>query len=378
MANIIIGGDFVFKPEDESRFTGLMEDSFKDIQNIVNGYDYSIVNLESPVISNKPTPIKKSGPNIYSSPIVFSILKYIGIKGLTIANNHLFDQGQNGLIETLRRCDENRLQYFGGGLSREEAETTKIIDVKGKKVAVINCCEIEFSIATDKHGGANPMIPLKQYYAIKKAKDKADVVILIVHGGIEHFPYPTLNMQDTYRFFIDAGADVIINHHQHCFSGYEIYNNSPIIYGTGNLFFPRAKYKNTFWNYGYLVGIDLDNISSIQLIPYNQCSDGINIHLFEDIEKVKFHNEITRLNNIICNRQELTKINESFMEETGAKFDWLFLPYEGKFLRKLCSKGLLPKLFSYDRADLIRALINCQSHFDRFNYYLKSKTTRTL
>lgn len=52
-----------------------------------------------------------------------------------------------------------------------------------------------------------------------------------MHGGHEHYQLPSLRMQETYRFFIDAGADVVVNHHQHCFSGYEIYNNKYIFMG---------------------------------------------------------------------------------------------------------------------------------------------------
>lgn len=41
-------------------------------------------------------------------------------------------------------------------------------------------------------------------------------------------------MQEIYRFFVDIGADAVINHHQHCYSGYEVYKEKPIFYGLGN------------------------------------------------------------------------------------------------------------------------------------------------
>ena len=51
---------------------------------------------------------------------------------------------------------------------------------------------------------------------VEEAKKKADFVLVIVHGGSEHFQLPTPRMQATYRFFVDAGADAVVNHHQHC------------------------------------------------------------------------------------------------------------------------------------------------------------------
>lgn len=65
-------------------------------------------------------------------------------------------------------------------------------------------------------------------------------------------------MVDTYRFFIDAGADAVINHHQHCISGYEHYQGKPIFYGIGNFFFPPIfKHTPKSWNEGYMVTLFL-------------------------------------------------------------------------------------------------------------------------
>jgi poly-gamma-glutamate synthesis protein (capsule biosynthesis protein) len=48
-------------------------------------------------------------------------------------------------------------------------------------------------------------------------------------------------MVETYRFFIEAGADAVVNHHQHCICGYEVYKGKPIFYGLGNFCFDWAK-----------------------------------------------------------------------------------------------------------------------------------------
>lgn len=97
---------------------------------------------------------------------------------------------------------------------------------------------------------------------------------MICHGGIEFFQYPTPRMVEWYRFFIDVGADAVINHHQHCYSGYEIYNGKPIFYGLGNFCFDRFDKRNSSWNNGYLVELIFEGDQIFHnLIPYIQCDE---------------------------------------------------------------------------------------------------------
>lgn len=376
MVNLIIAGDFVFLQESKHLDENSYESRFSDIKTIVENSDYSIVNLESPVIKGQPTPINKLGPNLYSDSKAFSLLRFLGFKGVTLANNHFFDQGDQGVYDTINDCNKYGIAYFGGGYNISDASQTKIITVKDKQIAIINCCEKEFSVATDKHGGSNPLNPIAQYYAISEARKQADYVIVIVHGGIEHFQYPTIRMQETYRFFIDAGATAVINHHQHCYSGYEIYNNSPIIYGLGNFFFPRTKYSNTFWNKGYLVRLILSNNTDIEIIPYNQCSDGVNISLLNTAEREIFDSKMANLCHVIAEHDELERVNVEFMDKSLCAYDWIFQSYKNKYLRALANKGILPKLLSQTKLDEVISLINCQAHFDRFNHYLHKRTSK--
>ena len=62
-------------------------------------------------------------------------------------------------------------------------------------------------------------------------------------------------MMETYRFFIEVGADAVVNHHQHCFSGYEIYKNKPIFYGLGNFSFDGIG-SGDRWSSGYIVTLN--------------------------------------------------------------------------------------------------------------------------
>ena len=77
-------------------------------------------------------------------------------------------------------------------------------------MAVINCCEHEFSVTTGDFPGANPLNPIRQFYKISEARKDADYVVVIVHGGHEMLQLPSPRMQELYRYFIDVGADAVI------------------------------------------------------------------------------------------------------------------------------------------------------------------------
>lgn len=378
MPNIIIAGDFAFRPEANSLEEDSFETNFGSIKSILSKSDYSILNMESPIIYGTPTPINKTGPNLYAHPKAFQLIKFLGFNSVTLANNHFFDQGAQGVNDTINECKKLGIEYFGGGSNITEASQTKYVNINGKKIAIINCCEIEYSIASNVHGGSNPLDPITQYYKIKKAKQESDFVIVIAHGGIEHFQYPTIKMQEIYRFFIDCGADAVVNHHQHCYSGFEIYNGSPIVYGLGNFFFPRVKYSKTFWNFGYMIRLIFKEKVELELIPYDQCSGNISIQLLQFDDLKRFNQNLKDLNHVISNKEALQKVNEEFLEQSLNMYDWIFQPYKNKYLKALANRGFFPKLLSLNRIDRVMSLINCQSHYYRFNYYLHKHTTKDI
>ena len=235
---VFIAGDVVPHNRTISLFKNKKTDElFHDIIPNIKGADVSIVNLEAPIIDGIQTPITKSGPVLYTTKETLEVLKDAGFNTVTLANNHFRDQGQNGVDYTIECAKILGLDYVGGGKSLNEARQILYKVVNEEKIAIINVCEQEFSVATQNYGGSNPLDIVDVFNDVQIAKKHADYVILIIHGGIEHYQFPTPRMKKTYRFFIDAGADVILNHHQHCFSGYELYHGKPIFYGLGNFCF---------------------------------------------------------------------------------------------------------------------------------------------
>ena len=66
-------------------------------------------------------------------------LKELHIDVVTIANNHIFDLGEKGLVNTIRLLDENGIKHCGAGFNKEDASKPAVVEVKGKKIAFWGC-----------------------------------------------------------------------------------------------------------------------------------------------------------------------------------------------------------------------------------------------
>lgn len=368
---ILIAGDFaprarLAKQIENKRYSEVFSEEIRDI---IKSADFSFVNFESPVVEDGYKPIPKCGPNLHCTPEAAEAVKYAGFTGVTMANNHILDFGAEGLHKSVECCKALGLDTIGVGDNLYDAKKILYLEKKGKTLAIINCCEHEFSIATETDTGANPLNPVHQFYVIKEAKKNADYVVVIVHGGHEHYQLPSPRMQETYRFFIDAGADAVVNHHQHCFSGYEIFKSKPIFYGLGNFCFDIEPIKdNTTWNFGYMVELNLEDSIEFKLYPYNQYGKKATI---EFVELSSFENQLKNLNLIISDTILLNKkIKEYFA--TCADFERFILePYSGRIQTKLFDLGILPSLISNNKELMILNHILCEAHRDKLVYALK-------
>lgn len=373
MIELIVAGDLSPQKRAAKLIDGFENEKiFGKVQPIIASVDYSIVNLEAPIVNGPGKPIEKAGPNLKCSNKVIQSLQYCGFDCVTLANNHFYDYGEEGAITTFNELKDGGIDYVGAGTNLKDASNTLFKTVKGKTFAFINCCEHEYSIASDETAGSNPLNPIQQYYKIQEAKAKADYIIVIVHGGIEHYQLPTPRMTETYRFFIDAGADAVVNHHQHCYSGYEYYKNRPIVYGLGNFCFDKNGKIKGSWNEGYLLKLQIEGLSvSLETIPYKQCDEEPTIILMKDEMKAQFKDNITAINNIIQSEDLLSeKYEKHVMEKANLG---VFTPYSNRYFKALYNRGFLPSFLSSKKILQILNGIKCESHQDKIIRLLEMK-----
>ena len=372
---VIIAGDFCQRYRiDEAIKKRLYGDLFDEVKPIIETADYSIVNFEFPIIldSTNAKPILKCGPNLQGTKEAVDAVKYAGFNCCTLANNHILDQGGQCCLDTKNELEKAGIDTVGVGYNLEDAASILYKEIRGETLAIINCCEHEFSIATDTTIGANPLNPIQQYYRIQEARSKADYVLVIVHGGHEHCQLPSPEMQETYRFFIDSGADAVVNHHQHCYSGYEEYHGKPIFYGLGNLCFDNiSKRGDDIWNEGYMVSLDFDKSRkpSYTLYPYIQCSSDCFLKL--DLRSELFKENVDRLNSIITNKFLLQEKWNKYEKEHLMRYNRVMHPFRSKLLRFLEKMHILTVSKSYYL--YLCAVIQCESHRSSLLFFLRNK-----
>lgn len=371
MFKIIVAGDFAPRNRIETLIQKSDYGCLSEAKTIIQSVDYAIVNFESPVVEPNVEPLPKTGPNLRCSEKALECVAQAGFNCVTLANNHFRDYGQAGVESTINACCKYQIDFVGGGKNYVDAKKTLFKTFGDKELAIINVCENEWSIASDNYGGSNPLDIVSVCRSLHEAKQKSDYVLLIIHGGTEHYNLPTPRMKETYRFFIDNGADVIVNHHQHCYSGYELYHDKLIFYGIGNFCFDNnVVKKNELWERGYLVELCFSEKIDYHLYPYIQCDES-NPAIQMIKETAEFEKTMERLNSIIADDTQLQyRFNQ--MAAKGVMIaKKLLIPYSSSFAQKIQSKGLLPSFVSESRLNKLLAYIQCESHRDILLYGLK-------
>ena len=369
---VLIAGDFLPKYRIQELIDNRDYSMMNSIRSVTDRADYSIVNLECPIVTDGAKPIEKGGPNHGTTIGAVEAIKYAGFDCVTLANNHFRDFGDTGCCATIEGLRTYGLDIVGGGLNLNEAQKVMYKNIGGKILSVVNICENEFSIATTTRAGSAPLDAIDNYNQIIEARQNSDYVLVIVHGGHEHYQLPSPRMKKTYRHFIELGADAVVNHHQHCYSGFETFNGKPILYGLGNLCFDSEKKRSATWYEGYMVTIDFrDKYDiAISLQPYHQCKNGATISLMDNKDTEEFHNKIKELNSIISNDELLALEFDKFVDRIKRSVKLLFASYHNKYLNGAARRGYLPILISDREMRINGNCIRCESHLDVVQHVL--------
>lgn len=370
---VLIAGDFCDRGRVSDVIAQNQFDSlFGEIQPVVRTADVSVVNFEFPVVvPGTGDPIVKSGPTLKGQVAAIDAVRYAGFTVCTLANNHILDQGPQCCLSTQKLLEAADIRTVGVGKNLAEAMSVLYVKQGSETLAIVNCCEHEFSIATEATPGANPLNPIRQYHQIQEARKHADYVLVIVHGGHEYCQLPSPRMKETYRFFIDIGADAVVNHHQHCFSGYELYDGHLICYGLGNLLFDHPSKRHDSWNEGYMLMVDFHaQQCDYELLPYKQCDDRPSVRWLSDMERQEFDSKIKSLNAIIADDVVLQKSVETWMLSGSRSFLIPFQPYQTSWGKRLFVHHLLPSFLTARKKRQMQNYITCEAHLDKLRVIL--------
>ncbi|UGS20600.1 CapA family protein [Flavobacterium cyclinae] len=363
----------------------ITEGNFPDLENDIIDYfskgDLNIVNLECPITKSN-NKIEKTGLHLKGDEYgIFNLLKKLNINLVTLANNHIFDYGVDGLNDTISFCKKNDLNYVGAGLFHNEISKSVYYNLDGKKITFLNFAENEWANSVNGSPGANSLDVINNVYQIKKEKNKADIVIVIIHGGNEYYNLPSPKMQKTYRFYADNGADLIVGHHPHCISGYELYNNIPIFYSLGNFLFTK-KSNHDSWYRGMILSIIInqDNNISFDIKYTKQSKDNYSLSFVDNFENEVIRKEIENLNSIILDETLMLENWKDYLKKIELQYLRAFSPLNGiknRIIKKLIIKVGLDKIF-INKSHYFSLLnyIRCEAHLEVSQGVLKEFTKK--
>lgn len=366
MINIGFTGDFCPWRRVEEQFkTGNWHHLLDDVKPFFDQNDLNILDLECPLTATN-NKINKTGPHIKSHPETASMLNYLNCKLVVTANNHFKDYGWEGMKETYETLEKKGIDWLGSGKNFTEASKTFYWKKDETKIAFINVAENEWTTTFNEQPGCHPIDLVNVFDQIQEAKKTADFIVVITHGGHEHYELPSPRMKKWYRYFVNAGANAVVAHHTHIISGYEVYKNAPIFYSLGNFCFDWEGQRNLPWNKGMIVRLAFEKGKPIafenEFVHHNDENPGVELIIGE--EKANLQKHIEKLNEIIANDDELEQAFQKYIATWKPIMNTWIQPYKGKYLPSLHKKGLLPSLISKDKKLLFTNLIRCEAHRD--------------
>ncbi len=275
---ILIGGDVSPSYVNDLLEKEEIETLFGDVPKAFQEANRVLINFECAMTETEGK-IKKCGPNLKVTPKCADVLKKIGVTDAALSNNHIFDFGVQGALDTIKALENAGIRHTGFGMDYADSRKNLIMEAGDKTVSIINVCEHEYCYALENRMGARPFDPFDTIEDIRAAKAENDFVIVLYHGGKEHTPYPSPRLVKACRAMVNHGADVVLCQHSHCIGGYEEWNDSHILYGQGNFHFCGHPFgfSHKEWNTGLLVQLDITDKLEIEFLPVESVTnkDGI-------------------------------------------------------------------------------------------------------
>lgn len=241
--SIALGGDVIFdgpisyalgardaSEDDAASYAEL----FRDLVPSLSRADLALVNLETPVAPRREAESHR-WPT-FAAPVAFlRALRTAGVDGVTVANNHAYDQGIEGLASTLEACRASELAVAG---SRDAPITT--LSIEGVRVAIV--------AGTEGTNGPPPRRPSRPrvtlldeayFESITAARRDAELVIAALHFVETSSRLPSGTMRRLTDRAARAGANVVVGHGPHRPTGLRVVDvegrRVPIVDSLGNL-----------------------------------------------------------------------------------------------------------------------------------------------
>lgn len=217
---------------------------FEGVSGVFRRADAVVINLECP-LADTLTPLAKQFV-FHADTRWAADLRRVGVTHAALANNHTNDQGYRGLVSTRRALLDAGIVPLGLGRSEAEWLTPQLIQSRGsRRVAVFNAVLFRLENWVPRSSQSH-LLPcqvdgqtMARAIAHHRAEHPADVIVVVLHWGVEFQSSPSMWQRRDAALLVHAGADVIIGHHPHVQQQMRMVEGRPVCYSLGNFVFDQ-------------------------------------------------------------------------------------------------------------------------------------------
>jgi poly-gamma-glutamate synthesis protein (capsule biosynthesis protein) len=378
--NLLFCGDYVPARRYEPMIIEKGKEIFGDLQEDIAQADVAFLNLEAP-LTRRGAPIrkagKKAGPNLRAAPACFDAVSGAGFDVVSLANNHMMDQGVEGLEDSLGVCRDAGILTCGAGQNIGDARKPAFLSQQGVVIAIIAVAERQFGIAGEDEPGVAPLDAIDNFRQVQQAKTQADLVFVSVHGGNELYSWPRPGLRKLCHFLIESGADAVICHHSHVPGAYELIDGKPIFYSLGNLIFDHVTPPEG-WTSGYAVSLNYrDNaLQGFELIPFEQTLAAGGLKKLSGASKDRFMQKLEGINKVLHDTNAFNSEWQSFCDLKEPQYIFeQYSPVLSKTVRWLNQHTPLKQsLLTKSTLNIKTNMLRCESHYELLMTVLEKKS----
>ena len=237
--------------------------------------DILMVNNEF-TYSDRGVPLPEKAFTFRSRPENVNLLHEMGVDIVSLANNHVYDYGEDALFDTLDILQEANIPYVGAGRNLDEAKAPYYYKINGRTIAFVSATQVERNESPDTRGatevtaGTFRCFKEEEFDALLEVVEEADAnsdcTVVYIHWGTENVDELHWAQEWQAPQLVEAGADLIVGDHPHCLQGIDYIGGVPVFYSLGNFWF-NSKTLDT----GLLkVTLDESGALTCQFLPAKQ------------------------------------------------------------------------------------------------------------
>ncbi|MFA6250303.1 MAG: CapA family protein [Candidatus Shapirobacteria bacterium] len=217
--------------------------SFNAISPWLKSNDFNLANLESPIIKDCPPGFTGTFTFCGDTRFLPELVDHKLV--LNLANNHIFNYGQKGFVQTHDYLSQNNLTHFYSHcrLSDQDTSGSCPTEFARQEINGITFGFLGYDLVTNSDVIASEAKQSEIIETVKRYDPQVDWLIISIHWGNEYLPKAEPWRVSLAHQLVDAGADLIHGHHPHVWQEPEVYQGKPIFYSFGNFIFDQS------WSY---------------------------------------------------------------------------------------------------------------------------------